>query len=53
MNYAEVLSVEDRVKLLKKEWAKHKFRHGAYFDRYLYKLLSKYDLSLSEYYEYS
>ncbi len=46
------LTVERRVKLLEKEWERHKFREGEYFDRYLYKLLKKYDLSLEEYYKY-
>lgn len=46
------LSPEARVRLLEKEWNNHKFRKGEYFDRYLYKLLRKYDLSLSEYYRF-
>ena len=37
---------------LREEWNKHRFRKGEYFDRYLYRLLDKYDLSLDEYYRF-
>ena len=34
---------------IKADFAKHKFRAGEYYDRYLDKLLKKYNLSLVEY----
>jgi len=32
------------------DFAKHKFRPGEYYDRYLTKLLNKYAIALKEYY---
>ena len=34
---------------IKADFAKHKFRAGEYYDRYLDKLLKKYNLTLVEY----
>ena len=36
-------------KAIKEDFAKHKFRPGEYYDRYLDKLLKKYALTLVEY----
>ena len=38
-----------KTKLLKADFAAHKFRPGEYYDRYLDKLLKKHCLSLVEY----
>jgi len=42
--------ITGKTKAIKIDFQKHKFRPGEYYDRYLYKLLEKYDLTLSEYY---
>jgi len=47
----EKINKEERLKLLDKEWDEHKWRKGEYYDKFLYKLLDKYDLSLDDYYE--
>jgi len=41
----------ERLELMQREWDNHKFREGEYFDRYLWKLLKKYDLDLDYYYQ--
>ena len=46
-------SVQERVKLLNNDFRNHKFRKGEYYDRYLDKLLIKYNVTLSDYYKYS
>ena len=38
-----------KTKALKEDFTKHKFRAGEYYDRYLDKLLKKYNLTLVEY----
>jgi len=38
-----------KTRVLKEDFAKHKFRAGEYYDRYLDKLLKKYNLTLVEY----
>jgi len=47
------LPIPDRVKLVERDFANHKWRPGESFDRYLYRLLRKYDIELSDYYKYS
>jgi len=39
-----------RAVLVDADFDKHKFRYGEYFDRYLYKMLKKHELSIKEYY---
>ena len=50
--YSEMPDAElmDKAAQLKAEWDSHKFRKGEYYDKYLSKLLTKYDLSSAEYY---
>lgn len=39
----------ERLKAFRKEYDNNKLRKGAYLDKYLYKLLDKYDLELEDY----
>ena len=41
--------IVEKTRGIKADFAKHKFRPGEYYDRYLEKLLKKYNLSLVEY----
>ncbi len=45
-----LLPKEKRIELFRNEYNNHRFRKGEYFDKYLAKLLYKYDLSLEDYY---
>ena len=50
-----VLAEEDKVQRIQNiemEWDVHKFRPGEHFDRFLSKLLDKYDIELRDYYRY-
>jgi len=41
---------EERIKLFKKEYNSHKFRKGELYDKYLDKMLFKYNLDIDDYY---
>lgn len=40
----------DKAKKIIKCWERHKFKEGESYDKYLYSLLKRYDLSVYEYY---
>ena len=44
------LPKKERLKLFWQEYNNHKFRKWEYFDKYLDKMLYKYDLELEDYY---
>ena len=56
MNHSGIMLTEqDKVRLIQRieiEWDEHKFRKGEYFDRFLSRLLDKYDIDLRDYYRY-
>jgi hypothetical protein len=56
MNHSGMLLTEEdkvrRIQRIEIEWDEHKFRRGEYFDRFLSKLLDKYDIDLRDYYRY-
>ena len=50
-----LLTEEDKLRRIQRieiEWDEHKFRRGEYFDRFLSRLLDKYDIDLRDYYRY-
>lgn len=46
------MTIEQRVKAVSHDFSNHKWREGEYYDRYLERLLRKYDISLADYYAY-
>ena len=50
MNHSGMLVTEEdkvrRIQNIELEWDEHKFRVGEHFDRFLCKLLDKYDIDL-------
>ena len=48
----EARQLKRRASLVSREFESHKFHPGEYYDRFLYKILKKYKLSLEEYYQH-